>query len=78
MAYSKANFEISCDKGSLCFKQSSYSKICSSEFQCVHCVVQSVPSWYKQSMALFTALFRSNRCLDSEDFLWSYNEIILT
>ena len=69
MAYSNAKLKISGDKASPCFKQSADSKIYSSEIECLHCIVQSDPSWYKHRVALFTTLFHSNRCWDPKDFL---------
>jgi hypothetical protein len=57
MAYSKAHLEVSGGKESPCFKQSSDSKIPSSEIEFVHCTLQSDPSWYKQRVALFANLF---------------------
>jgi len=68
MVYSKAKLKIGGDNASPRFKQSSDSKISSSEMADVHCIVQSEPSWYNHGVALFTTLFHSNRYLDPEDF----------
>ena len=50
------------------FVSSNHETVKSQVKSSVYTIVQSVPSWYKQRVALFTALFHSNRCLDSEDF----------
>jgi len=73
MACSKAESKISGDKESPCFKHLETVKSFQVKWN-VYTIEQSVFSWYKHGVALFTTLFHSNRCLDPEFF---FNSLIL-